>query len=51
VEQFPSEDPYKSEIEYFARCIERREQPFLDFANSIANTELLEQIFKSAKPI
>lgn len=50
-EVFPPESPFKFEIEYFARCIERNEQPFLDAANSLKNAQLLDELFKRAEPI
>lgn len=51
VEQFPAENPYRWEAEYFARCIERHEEPFLGGANSMPNIRLIEQILQQAVPI
>jgi len=50
-EKFPPENPYISELEYFARCVEQHERPFLDGENSLKNLLLLEQIFASAQEI
>lgn len=44
-EYFPAENPYKWEIEYFARCIQNGEEPFLGFGNSKGNFAMLDKIF------
>jgi predicted dehydrogenase len=50
-EEFPPTNPYKAELEYFARCIEQAEEPFLGGANSLRNMELLEELLKNASVI
>jgi hypothetical protein len=50
-EHFPPENPYKAEIEYFSKCIERKEEPFLTPASSLKNMEILDQLRQSAEPI
>jgi xylose dehydrogenase (NAD/NADP) len=50
-EHFEAENPYKHEIEYFARCIMNNTSPFLDGANSLSNMMLLEELFRKATPI
>ncbi len=50
-EIFPAEVPFKYEIEYFARCIERKEQPFLGAENSLRNAMMLDELFAKARPI
>lgn len=44
VEEFSPEDSYNAEVEHFAQCIEKNEEPILGMANSIANMKLLEEI-------
>ncbi len=43
-EAFPAGMPYKWELEYFARCIERGEEPFLGGANSLGNLRVLDDL-------
>jgi predicted dehydrogenase len=43
-ETFPPENPYKAEIEYFARRIERSEEPFLNIANTLTNLEMIGEV-------
>jgi predicted dehydrogenase len=50
-EKFPPENPYITELEYFARCVERHEKPILDGENSLKNLLLFEQILTSAQKI
>jgi predicted dehydrogenase len=50
-ERFGPENPYKTEIEYFARCIHSNEQPFLGILNTRANIELLERILRETVPL
>ena len=50
-EEFPPDNPYKAEVEYFARCIMRGEEPFLGGANSLRNMELLEQLQRDSAAI
>ena len=50
-EQFPPENPYKAETEYFAQCIERKQEPFLNGMNSLKNLELLDRLRESSTPI
>jgi len=50
-ESFEPENPYKTEIEYFARCITDGEEPFLGIGNTRANIEMLEQIFETGQPL
>ncbi len=47
-EHFPAENPYESEVEYFAQCITENKRPFLDGENSIRNMQLIEQLFATA---
>jgi predicted dehydrogenase len=47
-EKFPAENPYITELEYFARCIEHKERPFPDAENSLKNIRLVEQVFAKA---
>jgi xylose dehydrogenase (NAD/NADP) len=47
-EHFPAENPYKWQIEYFARCIENKVRPFLDFPDSMSNMKLVGQMLKHA---
>ncbi|MBM2840779.1 MAG: Gfo/Idh/MocA family oxidoreductase, partial [Bacteroidetes bacterium] len=44
-EKFPPENPFVAELEYFAQCIERNEQPFPDGENSLRNLRLMEEVF------
>ena len=44
-EHFPSEDGYNAEVDYFAQCIERKEEPIPGMDNSLANMKILEEIF------
>jgi predicted dehydrogenase len=46
-EHFPAEDPYNAETEYFAKCVENKEEPFLGIENSIGNMKMLEEIIMS----
>lgn len=48
-ERFPPENPFAAELEYFARCIERNEQPVCNGENSLSNLMLLEDVFKNAR--
>lgn len=50
-EHFEPDKAYKWEIEYFARCIERSEEPFLTMQSSLENMKLLEELFKKSRPI
>jgi D-xylose 1-dehydrogenase (NADP+, D-xylono-1,5-lactone-forming) len=51
-ERFPAENPYITELEYFARCIEHTERPFPDAENSLKNIRLIEQVFaKETEPM
>ncbi len=50
-EQFPPGMPYKEEVEYFASCVERHEQPLLGAENSRRNLQLLEVLFERALPL
>lgn len=50
-EHFKPESPFKHEMEYFARCIERNEKPFLGGENSLKNMKLLDELFKKAEAI
>jgi len=43
-EEFPPENPYKAEMEYFARCIKSGEEPQIGATNSLRNMELLEEL-------
>ena len=43
-ERFPPENPYISELEYFARCIEEKQRPFPDGENSLRNIGILEEV-------
>jgi predicted dehydrogenase len=47
-ERFPPENPYITELEYFARCIERKERPHPDAENSRKNIRLVEEVFAKA---
>ncbi|MFN0157904.1 MAG: Gfo/Idh/MocA family protein [Bacteroidota bacterium] len=47
-EHFPADTPYKWEIEYFARCIERNEQPFLSPENSLEDMKMIDQLFQKS---
>jgi xylose dehydrogenase (NAD/NADP) len=47
-ERFPPENPYITELEYFARCIEHKERPFPDGENSLKNLRLVEDVFDKA---
>ncbi len=47
-ERFPAENPYITELEYFAGCIERKECPFPDGENSVKNLRLVEEVFARA---
>jgi len=47
-ERFAAENPYIKELEYFARCIERREQPSTDLGNSLRNLAVLDWIRAAA---
>ena len=44
-ERFPPENPYTSELEYFALCIEEKRKPFPDGENSLKNIGMLEEVF------
>ncbi|MEO8168051.1 MAG: Gfo/Idh/MocA family oxidoreductase [bacterium] len=48
IEEFPAENPYKLEMEYFARCIQHNERPFLDAENARSNFVLIEEILSHA---
>jgi xylose dehydrogenase (NAD/NADP) len=48
-EMFPSDMPYKWEIEYFARCIEIGEEPFLGPDNSLGNMAMLDELFRKSE--
>jgi len=50
-EEFPSENPYKAEIEHFARCIESGEEPLIRGTDSLRNMELLEQLLNMSIPL
>ncbi len=50
-EHFEPDMAYKWEIEYFARCIERNERPFLSPENSMENMKMLEELFRKSTPI
>jgi predicted dehydrogenase len=47
-EAFPADMPYKWEMEYFARCIERREEPFLGGENSRRNMLMIDKLFSAS---
>lgn len=47
-ERFPPENPYITELDYFARCIERKEQPIPGGENSLKNLRLVEEVFARA---
>ena len=51
VEEFPAENPYSLEIEYFASCIQANQRPFLDAENARNNFVLIEEIISHARPI
>lgn len=48
-EHFAPDTPYKREVEYFARCIERNEEPFLGGENSLKNVKLLDELFRRSR--
>jgi D-xylose 1-dehydrogenase (NADP+, D-xylono-1,5-lactone-forming) len=50
-ERFPPENPYVSELDYFARCIEQGEEPLPGATNSLRNIQVLEKIFEHHKSI
>lgn len=50
-EYFPPENPYAAEVEYFVRCIERGEEPFLGGDNSLRDMQLLENLLQKATPL
>jgi predicted dehydrogenase len=43
-EQFPPENPYRSEMEYFGRCLMQGTEPFPGTANSLSNLGILDGI-------
>ena len=43
-ERFAAENPYRKELEYFARCIREHLPPETGFQNSLRNIALLEEI-------
>lgn len=50
-EPFAAEMPYKWEMEYFARCIEQKEEPFLGPENSLNNMRMIDEIFRKSVPL
>jgi predicted dehydrogenase len=47
-ETFAAENPYILEMEYFARCITKKERPLPDGENSVHNLKILERVFTRA---
>ena len=50
-EKFPPENPYITELEYFARCIENNQSPFPDGENGLKNITIVEEIFSRGNRI
>jgi D-xylose 1-dehydrogenase (NADP+, D-xylono-1,5-lactone-forming) len=50
-ERFPAENPYKLEMEYFARCIEKGERPLPGGENSLGNIRIVEEILLRHAPV
>ncbi|MEK7670741.1 MAG: Gfo/Idh/MocA family oxidoreductase [Bacteroidota bacterium] len=50
-EEFPAENAYKLELEYFAQCIKNNQRPFLDAENAKKNLRLIEEIERNAVPL
>lgn len=50
-ERFAPENPYRLEMEYFARCIERNEQPSAGGENSLRNVRIVEEILHHHTPV
>jgi xylose dehydrogenase (NAD/NADP) len=48
-ETFPAGMPYKWEMEYFARCIENGEEPFLGPDNSLGDMAMLDELFRKSE--
>ncbi|MFH1941045.1 MAG: Gfo/Idh/MocA family oxidoreductase [bacterium] len=51
VETFKPVNGYKAEAEYFARCIERGEEPLLNGDESRKNLKVVEKIFEKETPL
>jgi D-xylose 1-dehydrogenase (NADP+, D-xylono-1,5-lactone-forming) len=47
-EEFPAENAYKLELEYFAQCIKNKQYPFLDAENARRNLLLIEELAENA---
>jgi xylose dehydrogenase (NAD/NADP) len=51
VERIPPQNPYRLELEYFADCVERGEEPEPGFTNARRNLSVLETIFRRAREV
>ena len=47
-ERFPAENAYILELEHFARCIEKGEEPLVSPRSSLENIKMLEQVVEKA---
>jgi D-xylose 1-dehydrogenase (NADP+, D-xylono-1,5-lactone-forming) len=50
-ERFAPENPYRLEMEYFARCVEKGEQPSVGGENSLRNIRIVEEILHHHAPL
>ncbi|HET8910607.1 MAG TPA: Gfo/Idh/MocA family oxidoreductase [Ktedonobacteraceae bacterium] len=48
VQHFSAIDPYQLEVEHFANCVRKGEQPELDLVETIENLATIESIYRSA---